>query len=151
MRILLAALLATALAAPPTLSDLEDELVCPTCKTTLDLSNAPVADQMREYIRRRIQEGATKEQIKAELVADYGPRVLAEPRKAGFDLLAWVLPIGGIILAAGAVGVVAWRWSRGREAGEPDDESADPASNGRVALGPELERRVDDELAKFDG
>jgi cytochrome c-type biogenesis protein CcmH len=148
VRILLAALLAGALAAPPTLSDLEDELVCPTCKTTLDLSNAPVADQMRAYIRGRIQEGATKEQIKAELVADYGPRVLAEPRKEGFDLLAWLLPIGGIVLGAAAVGVVAWRWSRGRE---PEESPSDPSSNGRVALGPELERRVDEELAKFDG
>lgn len=151
MRILLAALIAASLAASPTVSDLEDELVCPTCKTTLDLSNAPVADQMRAYIRRRIQEGATKEQIKAELVADYGPGVLAEPRKEGFDLLAWVLPIGGILLAAGAVGVVAWRWSRARDAEEPVAGPADPSANGRVPLGPELERRLDDELAHFDG
>jgi cytochrome c-type biogenesis protein CcmH len=148
VRILLAALLAGALAAPPTLSDLEDELVCPTCKTTLDLSNAPVADQMRDYIRRRIQEGATKDQIKAELVADYGPRVLAEPRKEGFDLLAWLLPIAGIVLAAGAVGVVAWRWSRARE---PQDEATDASSNGRVPIAPDLERRLDEELARFDG
>jgi cytochrome c-type biogenesis protein CcmH len=147
VRILLVAILAGALAAPPTLSDLEDELVCPTCKTTLDLSNAPVADQMRQYIRRRIEEGATKEQIKAELVADYGPRVLAEPRKEGFDLLAWLLPIGGIVLAAAAVGVVAWRWSRVRA----EDVPADPSGNGRVALAPELERRLDEELARFDG
>lgn len=148
MRILLVAVLAASLAAPPTLSDLEDELVCPTCKTTLDLSNAPVADQMREYIRRRIQEGASKEQIKAELVADYGPRVLAEPRKEGFDLLAWVLPIGGIVLAAGAVGALAWRWSRGRE---PEERPSEPSANGRAPLAPELERRVDEELARFDG
>lgn len=151
MRLLLAAFLAAALAAPPTLSDLEDELVCPTCETTLDLSNAPVADRMRAFIRERIEAGDSKDEIKAKLVAQFGERVLAEPRKEGFDLLAWALPIGGILLAAAAVGAVAWRWSRARGPGEPAEGPADPSSNGRVPLGPELERRLDDELARFDG
>ncbi len=32
-----------ALAGGPTAADLEAELVCPTCKTTLDQSDAPIA------------------------------------------------------------------------------------------------------------
>jgi hypothetical protein len=35
-----------ALAAPPNAADLEAELVCPVCETTLDQSNAPVAQRM---------------------------------------------------------------------------------------------------------
>jgi cytochrome c-type biogenesis protein CcmH len=145
-----------ALAAParaseerPTLSELEPELVCPRCGTTLDLSNAPIADQMRGLIRERIAAGDTKSEIKDRLVAKFGSGVLAEPPKRGFDLLAWLIPIGGALAAAGVVGVAAWRWSRRRgsvgAAAEPD-----PSSNGRAPLEPELERRLEEELARFE-
>ena len=138
MTFLLSLVLALAVAAPPTLSDIEDEVVCPTCKLTLDQSNAPIAERMRAFIRERIAAGDSKEEIKAELVSQFGPRVLAVPEKRGFDLLAWLLPIGGALLAAGAVGVLAWRWSR--------TPRRDPGP-----LAPELERRLDEELARFDG
>jgi cytochrome c-type biogenesis protein CcmH len=126
-------------AAAPSPADLEAELVCPTCKTTLDQSDAPVARRMKQIIRTRLAAGATEQQIKDELVEQFGPAVLAEPPKSGFDLLAWVLPLA--VLGAGAVGVgvVAWGWSRRRREAEP--------------VGPidsELERRVDDELSRFD-
>jgi cytochrome c-type biogenesis protein CcmH len=138
MTLLLSLVLALAVAAPPTLSDIEDEVVCPTCQVTLDQSNAPIAERMRAFIRERIAAGDSKEEIKAELVSQFGPRVLAVPQKRGFDLLAWLLPIGGALLAAGAVGVLAWRWSRAPR-GDPGP------------LAPELERRLDEELARFDG
>jgi cytochrome c-type biogenesis protein CcmH/NrfF len=147
MTLLVSLVLAVGLAAPPpTLSDIEDEVVCPTCKVTLDQSDAPIAERMRVYIRGRIAAGDSKEEIKAKLVAQFGPRVLAVPRTRGFDLLAWLLPIGAALLAAGAVGVIAWRWSRAPRPGE-----VPAAEDGRGALGPELERRLDEELARFDG
>ncbi|HSC90861.1 MAG TPA: cytochrome c-type biogenesis protein CcmH [Gaiellaceae bacterium] len=142
----LALLAALALAAPalgagsrPTVSDLEDEVVCPTCKTTLDMSTAPIADRMRAFIRARIAAGDSKQEIKAKLVDQFGTGVLAEPPKEGFDLLAWVLPLGGALVAAAVVGVAAWRWSRGRPTRE--DEPLDPDD----------ERRLDEALARFDG
>ena len=144
MRALAVAVLALALAgvaagaSRPNPADLESELVCPTCKTTLDMSDAPIARRMKLYIRQRIAQGASAQQIKDELVAQFGPAVLAEPPKHGFDLLAWVLPLVGIAVGAVVVGLLAWRWSRARE----------PAPE--APLDPELERRVDDELAHFE-
>jgi cytochrome c-type biogenesis protein CcmH len=151
MRLFAAAVAALALAAPalaarPTLSDLEDEVVCPTCKVTLAQSDSPVADRMRVFIRARIAAGDSKQEIKDALVAQFGQRVLAVPEKRGFDLIAWLLPIGGALLAAAVVGAAAWRWSR-----TPASPSLLVPANGRAGLGPELERRVDDELARFDG
>ena len=146
MMLLLSLVLALATAAPPTLSDIEDEVVCPTCQVTLDQSDAPIAERMRAFIRERIAAGDSKEEIKAELVRQFGSRVLAVPEKRGFDLLAWLLPIGGALLAAGAVGVIAWRWSRASRG-----ERMTPEDNGRGPLAPELERRLDEELARFDG
>jgi cytochrome c-type biogenesis protein CcmH len=149
VKALLVAVLALGLAAPalaserhPTLGELEGEVMCPTCKTTLDQSSAPIADRIRGFISARIAAGDTKSEIKQKLVDQFGPAVLAEPSKHGFNLLAWVLPLVGIGLGAAVLGVLAWRWTRSREpvaalAGAPVD--------------PELERRVDEELARFDG
>lgn len=144
-----------ALAAPvlaseqrPTLEELENEVNCPTCKTTLAMSNAPAADRIREYIRERIAAGDTKSEIKAALVAEFGAGILAAPPKEGFNLLAWVLPLAGIALAAALVGVVVWRAARsGRR---PAPGPRDASSNGHRPLDPEAERRLDDELARLD-
>jgi hypothetical protein len=60
-----------------------------------------------------------------------------------------VLPLAGIALGAVLVGLIVWRWSRSgtrRTAGA----SGDPALNGRKTLDPELEKRLDEELARFD-
>ena len=146
MRLAAALLLALVLAAPaaaserhPTLGELEGEVMCPTCKTTLDQSDSPIARRMKQVIRSSLAEGKTEAQIRDQLVAQFGPAVVAEPPKKGFDLLAWLVPLG--ILAAGAVGVgaIAWGWRR-RRADEPPPAPLDPA----------LERRVDAELERFD-
>jgi cytochrome c-type biogenesis protein CcmH len=149
---LLAAVLAVALVAPalasekhPIQRELETELACPACHSTLDQSDSGVARQMKAYIRQRIAEGATKSQIRDELVAQLGEGVLGVPRKHGFDLLAWVLPIGGILLGAAVLGGAAWQWSRKRGTG--GGASGSPS----LALDPALERRVDEELRRYDG
>ena len=151
MRGLVVALLALAFASPaaaacPTLLDLEGELICPTCKTTLDQSDAPVARQIKAYIQRRVEACASEAQIKDELVDQFGPSVLAAPPREGFHWLAWLLPIAGLLAGAAVVTALVWRWSRSRPAPEIAVDS-----NGRPPLDPELERRLDRELARFDG
>ena len=126
---------------PPSAAALEGQLVCPTCNETLDESDSPVARRMKVFIQRRIAEGATGEQIKAELVHEFGERVLATPPTKGFGLLAWVLPIGGAALVAIVLGFVTWTWSR-RGGGGPDGDSE--------PLDLELERQLDAALAQFE-
>jgi cytochrome c-type biogenesis protein CcmH len=133
-----------ATAACPSPGDLEDELICPTCKTTLDQSDAPAARQMKALIARRSAQCASKQEIKDELVEQFGPAVLAAPPREGFHWLAWVLPPAGLLVAAGVIAVLVWRWSRRPR---PD---AVAASNGNLPLDPELERRLDRELARYD-
>jgi cytochrome c-type biogenesis protein CcmH/NrfF len=155
-----AALATLALAAPaaaseqrPTLAELESETVCPVCGSTVDQSNAPIADRMRAFMRARIAAGDTKSEIKRRLVAEFGPSVVEPaPRREGFDLLAWALPAAGLAGAAIVLGVAALRWTRAREeavgAAVPP---TDPARNGRAPADAELERRLDEELARFEG
>ncbi len=136
------AVVAGALAAdPPRAADLEAELVCPVCETTLDQSNAPVAERMKVYIRERIAAGDSEKEIKDALVAEFGPGVLARPPEGGFGLLAWALPLVGAVVALVAVALLVRGWSRRRPPGAASEHPLDP----------ELERRVDDELARFEG
>lgn len=128
--------------APPRQADLEAEIVCPTCKTTLDQSSSPIAVRMKAFIRAEIAAGRSGDEIKQALVDQFGPGVLAEPPKLGFDLLAWLLPLGVLVVGGVAVGFLAWTWSRRR---------ADTSTTDEAALDPELERRVDEELARFEG
>ena len=139
----LGALVATGAAAgaPPNAADLESEIVCPVCETTLDQSNAPIAERMKAFIRTRIAAGDSEQEIKAALVAEFGEEVLAEPPGGGFGLLAWLLPLAALAAGAIAVAFLVWRWTRGR--GPEAAGEAEP-------LDPELERLVDEELARFD-
>ena len=150
MRLLLVAVASLALAGPaaaacPTVTDLEGKFICPTCKTTLDQSDAPAARRIKEYLADRVAACASEKQIADELVAQFGPAVLAAPPREGFHWLAWLLPLVGLLGAAIVVSILVWRWSRSR----PAEAAAE--SNGRPPLDPELERRLDRELARFDG
>jgi cytochrome c-type biogenesis protein CcmH len=136
---LLAAPVARASEQHPTLAELEGEVMCPVCGTTLDQSNSPAAEQIKRVIARRIAAGDTKGEIEDRLVANYGDAILAAPPHRGFGLVAWWLPIVGILAAAGLVGFGAWRWSRDREPA-PAPAPLDPA----------LERRIDDELRRYE-
>jgi cytochrome c-type biogenesis protein CcmH len=126
----------------PTLSALEGQVMCPVCGTTLDQSDSPAAHQIERVISQRIAAGDTDCQIKNRLVAQYGESILASPPHHGFGLLAWWLPIAGVLVAAVALGVGAWRWSRTRE--------AEPVAVGAGPLDPALERRVDEELRRYE-
>jgi len=130
-----------AAAGPPNAADLEAKLVCPVCETTLDQSNAPVAERMKLFIRERFAAGDSEREITDALVAEFGPGVVASPPDGGFGLLAWLLPLLGLAAGAVAVWVLVRTWTRARPTG----------SDVERPLGPELERRVDEELARFDG
>ena len=143
-------LAAAVLAAPafagsrPSEADIETKLVCPVCHETLDESNAPVAQQMKAEIRRRIAQGWSEKQILDEMVANYGSNVLSTPATHGFDLLAWVLPLGAVAVGAVGLGIGAWYWSRGRTGGGRGSSEGGPPPSA------EDEARVDAALARFD-
>ena len=133
---------AAACTSPRTSLDaLEGEIMCPTCHTTLDQSDSLAARRIEHRIQQLIDRCATEHQIKDDLVANFGAGILAAPPRKGFDLLAWWLPLGGVIAGALAVALGVLRWSRTRG---PDDE---PPPSG---LDDETERRLDDLLARLD-
>lgn len=128
-----------ACAKPKTsLAALEGEVMCPTCHTTLDQSSSDAARQIEAFIAVRIARCESEQQIKSELIRNWGTVILAAPPAKGFDLLVWWLPLGGIAVAALLVAFGAWRWRRARA---PDDDPEPDA---------ETEQRIDDLLARFE-
>jgi cytochrome c-type biogenesis protein CcmH len=132
--------------AHPTQAEMESVLVCTTCHEPLDESVSPLAQQMKAEIRRQIAAGWSKSRIENYFVAALGPQALGVPRSSGFDLLAWLLPFAAILFGAGAVGVGARAWLRNR-----DDPGTAAGPRADWSLAPNLELRVDQELARFDG
>ena len=124
-------------------ASLETKLVCIQCHTTLDESSSPFANELKVEVARRIALCQSERQILDAMVAEFGSSVLSTPQTHGFDLLAWILPIGGIVLGAVALAFGARYWSRSRGPTRVDSTEGS-------GLEPEDERRVDEELARFD-
>jgi len=64
---------AAACAHPRTsLGYLQGQVMCPTCHTTLEMSDSPAAQRIRVFIAKRIAACWTTNQIESALVANYG-------------------------------------------------------------------------------
>jgi cytochrome c-type biogenesis protein CcmH/NrfF len=123
------------------LTDIEDEVMCPICGTLLELSDAPQAQRERAFIRRLIAEGRSKGEIKDTLVAEYGPAVLATPEDSGFDLAAYVVPIVAFALAALAVALGVGSWRRRARRTTPEQVKAPEGEDAE---------RLESDLAHYD-
>jgi cytochrome c-type biogenesis protein CcmH len=129
-----------------TLGDIEDEVMCPVCGTPLGLaSEAPQAQRERAYIERLIASCKSKDQVKQALVAEFGDSVLALPGDQGDDsfgdVLVYVVPALGILLAAGGIAFAVVRWKRRGDG---------PGGRGGRALAGADGSRLDDDMERYD-
>jgi cytochrome c-type biogenesis protein CcmH len=123
-----------------TVNDVARQVRCPTCNTPLDVSNAPVALDMKKYIAEKREEGWTQQQVIDGLVDEFGRGVLATPPKSGFDLIAWVVPGIAVLIGLAAIPIVTRAWARRPR---PDAASAGPPPTD------EESRRLDEELRRL--
>jgi cytochrome c-type biogenesis protein CcmH len=139
----LLSLAAPVLAAAPqtSITDVEDEVMCPICGTLLELAESPQAQRERVFVRRMIAAGGTKAEIKDALVAEYGREVLALPAGSGFDLSAYLVPAIAFPVALVALAFGTWRWRRAAKS-TPAAAPADPQS--------EDAKRLDADLSRYD-
>jgi cytochrome c-type biogenesis protein CcmH/NrfF len=137
---------AAALAVTPraSLTDIENDVMCPSCRESLAVAESPQAYAERDYIRKLIAQGLDKKQIEQNLVAQYGPSVLAKPPARGFDLTVYVLPAAIVVAGLAIRAVVLPRW---RRAARARLAAPRPAAAG---LAPAEARRLEEDLARFD-
>ena len=127
-----------------TLADIEDEVMCPVCGTPLGLATeAPQAQREREYIQGLIDDCRSKDEIKQALVAQFGEEVLALPGDEGDDdlgdVLVYVIPALGLLLAAGGIAFAVIRW-----------RGAGPRGGGHAPAGAADSSRVDTDMERYD-
>lgn len=67
---------------------------------------------MQKDLDDRVAKNQSDDEIMAAYVTQYGPTILIEPPKKGFDLLAWVMPVLLPILALIAVWFVVGNWRK---------------------------------------
>jgi cytochrome c-type biogenesis protein CcmH len=131
-------------ACPKTsLADVEDEVMCPVCGVPLGLATeSPQAQRERLFIQREAAACKSKQQIKDELVAQFGDRVLALPPQKGFDLAAYLVPAAIVLAGIAAITTLALRRRRsgGTSPGAPATTTPALAGDDAARLEADLKR-----------
>ncbi len=143
---------ATAIAATPTpradLVDIEDEVMCVTCKVPLNIAEGAQPDSERARIRELIAEGKTKEQIKRALVVEYGEQVLALPDDGGFGITAYAIPLALLAAVLAALALLVPRWRQRPAAGIAGGRAS--SATATADLSDADARRLDDDLRRYE-
>jgi cytochrome c-type biogenesis protein CcmH/NrfF len=126
--------------------DLAHQIMSPYCPgRTLAECPSPQADTLRMWLIVQEAAGRDRAEVEAELIERFGDVILAAPRPEGFGLAAYLVPVLVFLAGGVLVGIVLWRFTRVRPL---------PAGGGVLSqppapeLDPELERQVDEELAR---
>jgi cytochrome c-type biogenesis protein CcmH len=87
--------------------------MCPACSgETVADSQAPVAVNIRRQIADKVEQGRSDREIRDELAATYGERVILNPPRSGVAGLVWVLPVAGLVAAVAGLVFAFRRWGR---------------------------------------
>jgi len=126
--------------APSWAYEVPAELMSPFCPgRTLADCPSPAAASIRMWILVQAAAGRTRDDVENELIARYGDRIRSAPKAEGFGWAAYLVPLGVFVGGGLLVAYVLRRMTRG--APPPPPEAIRPVD-------PELERRVDEELAR---
>lgn len=140
---------AAAVATEKSLDDRVNEiaylLMCPVCQgQSVAESNSNLANDMRQIIRKQLEEGKTNQEVIDYFVSSYGDSILASPPKKGINWLLWVMP--GVAVVLGAVGIALFLHKSKRTEDEVEFIAAAPGEESEN----EYLKKVDEELKKYE-
>ena len=99
-------------------------LMCPVCPAeTIGQAQVEISRQMRRLVREKLSQGASRQEILDFFQDRYGTNILAAPPKSGVNLVAWVVPVLGM-LGALVAGLLVIRSMARKGAGEAVNETA---------------------------
>jgi len=94
---------------------MQERFIAPCCwSEPVAVHRSEIAATMRTEIERMVKEGKTEQQIEARFVAEYGERILMEPR-GQTQWWLMVIPVVGIALGLWWL----WRYVERRRQSEP--------------------------------
>jgi cytochrome c-type biogenesis protein CcmH len=121
---------------------IEAQVRCPVCSgESVAQSPTPESLEIRQQITQELGAGMTRQQILDRLVASFGPSILEDPQTSGTNLIVWLLPVAGFLVAAAGLGLAFARWRKGSTPVGPSDQE-------RVARELETADRPADEEAR---
>jgi cytochrome c-type biogenesis protein CcmH len=134
----------TAAVAQPraSLTDIENDVMCVSCKEPLAVAESPQAYAERNFIRTLIARGMTTPQIEQALVSQYGTAVLGKPPAHGFNLTVYILPPALVLIGAAILAVTLPKWRRRSRAAAAAGAPAAPP------LPSEDAKRLEEDLAR---
>jgi cytochrome c-type biogenesis protein CcmH len=75
------------------------QIKCPVCAgQVIESSNAEISLQLRNLVRQKIAEGKSDDEIKADLIKEYGEEILNYPTSNIARYLLWILPFIFIVV-----------------------------------------------------
>ena len=120
-------------------------LMCPVCQgQSVGESNSNLAHDMRDIIRKQLEEGKTKDQILAYFVNSYGETILASPPPKGLNWLLWLLPGAAIILAGFGITMYLFRAQK-----EDQDEVKTTAST-EINVEDEYLKKIEEDIRESE-
>jgi cytochrome c-type biogenesis protein CcmH/NrfF len=136
-----------------------NELISPCCwTTTVAQHGSGAAPRIQGEVRRMLASGMGRQAILDHYVQEYGERILASPKKKGFNLAVYLVPPFGLAAGALLIAMASRRKGRGRApvvstagprggASGPTEPAAPPK---RPAPGSEEDyrRRIEEEVRR---
>ena len=123
-------------------TQIEGDLMCIDCHEPLAVAQSPESFSERAYLRLLIAQGLDRQQIEKQMVAQYGPAILAKPPAHGFNLLVYILPPALLVAGLATLAFTLPRWRRRTQ--QAAREHPDPLP----PLDADDARRLDAELAR---
>jgi cytochrome c-type biogenesis protein CcmH len=120
-------------------------LMCPVCQgQSVGESNSNLAHDMRDIVRKQLEEGKSKEEVLAYFVNSYGESILASPPPKGINWLLWLLP--GAAIVFGGLGITLFLY----KSQSNKNEEKDTSPHTKPEVNDDYIKRIEEELEKDD-
>ncbi len=125
-------------------------LISPCCwRAPIADHQSAIAGEMKQEVRRMLQEGLGHQEILDHYVDQYGVRILAIPPQEGFNRMSFLMPIVFVVFGVAVVGILLQRWHR-QSSGESSRQTGVEEVRGPPAVSDEVSHRIQKELDEMD-
>lgn len=133
-----------ALAYSDEVNRLAGKLICTCGCDTMLVSDCEceAAAQMKDFIQEKLDSGVKPDEVLDILVKTYGEKILAEPRREGFGLVAWVTPFLALLFGLFVVAFLIKTWTSKRKV------EIKPSS-GTSSTEKKYRKKIEEELKKW--
>lgn len=126
-------------------NEVSHSLMCPVCQgQSVAESNSNLAHDMRQIIRKKLQEGESREEIIAYFVNRYGETILASPPAKGVNWLLWILPGLAVVIGGVAIGLFLYKSEPGKKGTKGNTDEITKVSES------DYMKQIDEELTKHE-